>query len=261
MAIGRKDYEDRIIQKKEYYEAKAEKFAKEAESRATSARETMQNIPLGQPILVGHHSEKRHRKDIERIDRNFGKSVEASEKSEYYANKAKNYGDSGAISQDDPEAMELLQAKIYKLEKERVVIKAIRKYHSKHKSFEGINIVLEKLDEETKQVIPNINFDSALTWYALPYLGKEINRLKKRVEQLKVIDAMEEMEFENNIGVAGIDNEINRVTVRLHNRNSNIEQTLKKRGFHWSPRNKQWQRLKNPKAFEIAKYILQEGEK
>ncbi|WP_132290495.1 DUF3560 domain-containing protein [Kribbella sp. VKM Ac-2568] len=32
-------------------------------------RQISDHIPLGQPILVGHHSERRHRRDIERMDR------------------------------------------------------------------------------------------------------------------------------------------------------------------------------------------------
>jgi hypothetical protein len=33
-------------------------------------------IPMGQPILVGHHSERRHRRDLERHDRNIRKAIE-----------------------------------------------------------------------------------------------------------------------------------------------------------------------------------------
>ncbi len=33
-------------------------------------------IPMGQPILVGHHSEGRHRRDLERHDRDMRKAIE-----------------------------------------------------------------------------------------------------------------------------------------------------------------------------------------
>jgi Domain of unknown function (DUF3560) len=51
----------------------AEKHANIATRRHFAARERLELIPLGQPILVGHHSEKRHRRDLKRIDEHFAK--------------------------------------------------------------------------------------------------------------------------------------------------------------------------------------------
>lgn len=48
-------------------------------------------IPLGQPILVGHHSEGRHRADIARIDRGMRVSVDE-------ANRAKRLNDAANAS-------------------------------------------------------------------------------------------------------------------------------------------------------------------
>jgi len=45
-------------------------------------------IPLGQPILVGHHSERRHRRDIERIDNAMRRSVDEAKRSDYHADRA-----------------------------------------------------------------------------------------------------------------------------------------------------------------------------
>ena len=42
---------------------------------------------MGQPILVGHHSEGRHRRDLKRIDNNMRKSVEESEKVDYFQSR------------------------------------------------------------------------------------------------------------------------------------------------------------------------------
>lgn len=46
------------------------------------------HIPFGQPILVGHHSEARARKDAERIENNMRKAVKAFETSEYWTRRA-----------------------------------------------------------------------------------------------------------------------------------------------------------------------------
>lgn len=74
------------------------KAKRESDARFKAAKQIGDFIPFGQPILVGHHSEKRHRRDIERIDNNMRKSIEADEKAEYYANKVENaeYTASGA---------------------------------------------------------------------------------------------------------------------------------------------------------------------
>jgi hypothetical protein len=59
--------EARIGRKLERIE-KLEEYAENAEKRSNSAYEAANRIssfiPMGQPILVGHHSEKRHRRDI-----------------------------------------------------------------------------------------------------------------------------------------------------------------------------------------------------
>ena len=44
-------------------------------------------IPMGQPIIVGHHSEGRHRRDLKRIDSNMQKSIEESKKADYFSDK------------------------------------------------------------------------------------------------------------------------------------------------------------------------------
>ena len=43
-------------------------------------RQQLEMIPLGQPILVGHHSEKPHRSHLKRIDQHFAKAQEHHER-------------------------------------------------------------------------------------------------------------------------------------------------------------------------------------
>lgn len=80
--------QNRAADRAERMEERAEK----AEQRSTSAYETAKEIgsfiPFGQPILVGHHSEGRHRRDINRIDNAMRKSCEESDKAKYYEDKA-----------------------------------------------------------------------------------------------------------------------------------------------------------------------------
>lgn len=79
---------ERAAARAERYETRAEK----AEARSNAAHEKFRSIldpiPLGQPILVGHHSERRHRRALERADAALGQSVKESDKAKYYAGRA-----------------------------------------------------------------------------------------------------------------------------------------------------------------------------
>lgn len=48
-------------------------------------------LSLGEPIKIGHHSEKKHRKDIEDFNYNMGKSVEFDKKAQAYESEAQRW--------------------------------------------------------------------------------------------------------------------------------------------------------------------------
>jgi hypothetical protein len=83
-------------------------------------------IPMGQPILVGHHSEGRHRRDLGRIDSAMRQAVDSSKMAERHSERADNIEDQMArsIYSDDPDAIPALEARIAGLEAERDRIKA-----------------------------------------------------------------------------------------------------------------------------------------
>ena len=92
-ASGEIDDEDRSLA--ERAEERAERFEDYRESRledATRARDAVariaDGIPMGQPILVGHHSERRARKDAERIENGMRKSIKAFETAQYWKARA-----------------------------------------------------------------------------------------------------------------------------------------------------------------------------
>lgn len=69
---------DRLDVRADRHEAAAERAASVSESAYVARKAMSDHIPMGQPILVGHHSERRHRRDLERMDRLDQKSLEAS---------------------------------------------------------------------------------------------------------------------------------------------------------------------------------------
>jgi predicted RNA methylase len=64
------------------------KRASEANSARLAVHAIADHIPFGQPILVGHHSERRARKDAERIDNGIRRAVKLWETSEYWKHRA-----------------------------------------------------------------------------------------------------------------------------------------------------------------------------
>jgi hypothetical protein len=87
------DRAERIADRAERLEDRAGRAAAESEARYAAARQMLDIIPPGQPILVGHHSERRHRRDLERIDNNLRRSVEEERNAKHYQRAAAVAGD------------------------------------------------------------------------------------------------------------------------------------------------------------------------
>ena len=81
--------EDRAAERAERFEKYSENRSKDAEAAYKTVKEIQENIPLGQPILVGHHSERRHRRDLEKMDNAMSKACNAWDTSEYWERRAK----------------------------------------------------------------------------------------------------------------------------------------------------------------------------
>ena len=80
--------EDRATQRAERFAEYQANRKEDAEQARQAVSNTADNIPLGQPILVGHHSEKHARKDAARIRNNMAKAVKMWETSEYWKRRA-----------------------------------------------------------------------------------------------------------------------------------------------------------------------------
>jgi len=72
----------------ERFEARAEKKENESQSQYERSHNLVSVIPMGQPILIGHHSERGHRNLLKKADNAMRKSCEADEKAKYYKGRA-----------------------------------------------------------------------------------------------------------------------------------------------------------------------------
>ncbi|MCP3965679.1 MAG: DUF3560 domain-containing protein, partial [Lentisphaerae bacterium] len=62
--------------------------SKDANSAHDFVKSITENIPFGQPILVGHHSEKRARRDAQKIENGMRKAVSMWETAKYWERRA-----------------------------------------------------------------------------------------------------------------------------------------------------------------------------
>jgi len=257
MSIGRKDYEERRESRIERLENRAAVARAESSTAYEAAHSIMKHIPHGQPILIGHHSERHHRRDLDRIDRNMRKSMKADEKASYYAARAEAAANNTAISSDDPEAVDKLQAKLEGLQAGQAMMKAINAYYRKHKT-------LDNCPELTSELRQGIEHSWSKGWYvgipfplyALSNNNAEINRIKKRLEALRKVDEMEHTEIEFDGGIIVTNEAINRVQIIFDNKpNEAVRRELKSWGFRWSPREGAWQAQRTPTYLQRAKRI------
>lgn len=178
----RKNWDEKKQARLERYRARAETSRKKAEGHSERASDILSFIPAGQPILVGHHSERRHRRDIERIDSNIGKSVEYTKKADYYESKVEAIESNTAIQSDDPDAIDKLENKVENLEKIRDEMKRVNAAYKKAK---GDLSKVEMSESIKERVLKNLRIwgkSQPFPAYELTNLGARIRTAKKRTE-------------------------------------------------------------------------------
>ena len=79
---------ERAEERSERFEQYSENRAADAESAAARVQEIAGGIPMGQPILVGHHSERHARRDAAKIENGMRKAVNAWKTSKYWTDRA-----------------------------------------------------------------------------------------------------------------------------------------------------------------------------
>jgi len=79
---------DRAEQRADRFDDYREKRTQDADRAHKAVAAIVEHIPLGQPILVGHHSERRARKDAQRIDDGMRRAVNMWETANYWTDRA-----------------------------------------------------------------------------------------------------------------------------------------------------------------------------
>jgi hypothetical protein len=234
---------------------RAARLRSEADARERSARERASHIPFGQPILVGHHSEKRHRRDIERIHQGFGKAHELTKEAEALEQRADRSERVGAISSDDPDAIEKLREKLAGVERDRERMAEANRAVRSANPREALATLgfSESLIEKalTRDPMGNIGFPP----YALRNAASEAARLRERIRHLEERAKRRPPTTLHGIGVR-VEESANRVRVIFDAKpDDGTRGELKRAGFRWSPTANAWQRHASNAAWEDAKRI------
>jgi protein-L-isoaspartate O-methyltransferase len=139
-------------------EERAERFDEYSDHRAEDAHRAKESvaaiadgIPFGQPILIGHHSERRARKDAEKIENGMRKAVKMWETAKYWEDRAK-----GALAHAKYKEIPAVRARRIKglesdLRKQEKGKKEAEQFIKLWESIEGETLLKFKEGEQTKE--------------------------------------------------------------------------------------------------------------
>ncbi|MDG2961731.1 DUF3560 domain-containing protein [Exercitatus varius] len=119
------DSQARAKARAERYQGYADNATKRSQAYYAAAHEGHEFLSLGEPIKVGHHSEKRHRALIERNYARMAKSVAEAEKAESYDSRIAYWEKmADKIDLSMPESLEYFQFELDKAKAKHQDLKA-----------------------------------------------------------------------------------------------------------------------------------------
>lgn len=238
--------------------ASANRAAQQSEQAWNASNKIASVIPLGQPIMVGHYSEKRHRRAIAQIQSKARKGYELYKQSQELKSRADAASNNGAIYSDDPSAVEKLEAEIAEKELEVNRMKAINKWirtkDERYLEIHGLDVASanEMLEKSLYRS------DGCFPAYALSNRNANIRRLKQRVEAVKKRQAIQASSETINGVLIEQNPDVMRTQIKFNGKPpQSIIDMLKSSGFKWSPTEERWQRLIGNGALYEARQIAQ----
>lgn len=192
---ARQRFKEKRERRIERAEALSEKNEAMADSRYKSFRAIGDRIPMGQPIMIGHHSEKSHRADLKRMDNHMKKISEHVKASEHYKEKAESIRRSKLILSDDPDAIEKLESKVEGMQQVLDEMKRINKEWRKKGSLDLVDCD----DKMRERALSNMNCwrgGPPFPAYSLTSYSTKIREMKKRAARLEKASEFESFEIE-----------------------------------------------------------------
>jgi hypothetical protein len=225
-------YEEKQERKKEALQRRADSLRAKADELHSAGRKALEAIPFGQPILVGHHSERSDRAYRGRAVGKIDRSIELGVKANDLERKAESVG-TGGISSDDPDAIEKLEKKLLQA-------------------------------EEAHAFMLECNKDARRCGNVVPYLHWQISNSRGRITAIKNrIQGLEHIASQptgaplsgNGWRVAE-DADDNRIILTLDARpDDSLKKLLRSYAFLWSPSREAWVRKITPNARLAVKQL------
>lgn len=271
LEVRRQRLEERTANRQEAYERLADKHSKESDRQYAQSKQISNMIPFGQPILVGHHSEKRHRRDVDRIHTSMGKSVEHSKTAEYYKDKLATMEANTSISSDDPDALIKLTEKLTGMEEcqeymKRInaIVRKVKKLAQESQMAEFCRLAEVSESEAMTFLTPDYGGRVGFPSYATANNNANMKRVKDRIEEIKKQhQAIAEKGESDEVNYPDIELKVrrdrvaNRVQMIFKGKPSDaVRATLKANGFRWSPNEGAWQRQLNNAGIYAANQVI-----
>ena len=251
------EYEEKQQAKRERYEARAVRAAAESNALCNSASEMASIIPPGQPILVGHHSERRDRNYRSKIGQKMRKSIEAEKKAEYYRDKAAAVG-TGGISSDDPDAIAKLSKELAELTEAHEKMKQANKLVRKN---DTAGLIALGFSESKAAELLKGDFAGrkGFAQCTLTNSNASIRRVRQRIESLEKLKAKESVELVGKGYTYREDTEENRVMFGFEGKPPEaVRAVLKRHAFKWSPSRDAWVRQLTNAGIYAGRRVRQE---
>ncbi len=253
----------RIERLEDRHLVRAEKAANVAQSKFQFAH-SMAGVMNGQPILIGHHSERGHRRDIAKMDAAVRTGAEADRQAARSTSLAASAEYTG-ISIEDSDAESLLRAKIERLESNHSSMKKTNREWRKCKG----DIDTMDVSGNTKEAVARWLEARQYSWQKAPFEGYQlsnsnanIRRCKIRLEELARVEAIQD----GDIVAAGTcegkafefvtDTADNRLRFESPRLSKDACKSLRRGGFKWSPKRGAWVRLLNENAISSATHFV-----
>lgn len=264
--MGKSNFHERKKARISKYQELAEKNKKASDAAYKASHDTVKHIPMGQPILVGHHSEKMHRNTLEKSWNQMGKSVELSDKADYYSEKAKAAENNTAISSDDPDAIEKLKDKLKKLIEKQEFMKSINKICRSKKLSESEIVAKLKADFNLKDesihtlLNPRYSFEKkGFPSYSLTNNNGRIKQVRDRINRLEQLEKLENESFKIGEVEIQVNVDDNRVEIYFPGKpEEEFRKKIKSSGFRWSRYKSAWQKQISNWNIRDAKRLAEE---
>ena len=253
-------YEWKLHQRRARLEANAARLQAEGQAAIKRADELASVIPFGQPILLGHHSERRDRRYRERIHNTLTRGFALQDVARRVSHRADAVG-SGGISSDDPDAIAKLQAELQRL---RVIHERMKQANVIVRKFRGDissgSLALQEIGftPERARALFEPDFCGRIGFpsYAIANNNGNMRRIEGRIAELQAAARREAKAIQMDGFEIVHNTDENRVQIVFPSKpDETIRKLLKSYGFRWAPSAGAWQRQLNSAGISAAELV------